>query len=130
MNATSNQGSNVSNATTAPTSPLFPILLSGATGAAVAEAQKLLKNQGYYQGQIDGDFGMMTRDAIVAFQRANSLTIDGKVGAQTWQKLQELSLQASLHEESLDSGGNTVEPLPNPIASIFIPTNNPPKAST
>ncbi|MBD2188529.1 peptidoglycan-binding domain-containing protein [Pseudanabaena mucicola] len=130
MDATSNQGSSVSNSTTAPTSSLLPILLSGATGTAVAQAQQLLKNQGYYQGQVDGDFGMKTRDAIVAFQRANSLTIDGKVGAQTWQKLQELAPQISLNEESLDSVDNTKEPFPKPIASIFIPTSNPSKAST
>jgi peptidoglycan hydrolase-like protein with peptidoglycan-binding domain len=129
MDTTSNQGSNVSNATTPPTSPLFPILLPGSTGEAVAEAQKLLKEQGYYQGQVDGDFGMITRDAIVAFQRANSLTIDGKVGAQTWQKLKELALSA-LNEESLDSAANIAEPLPNPIASIFIPKSNSPKTST
>ena len=66
----------------------LPTLLLGSKGAAVTQAQQLLKAKGYYQGRIDGDFGMVTRDAIAAFQRANGLTVDGKVGEQTWKKLQ------------------------------------------
>jgi peptidoglycan hydrolase-like protein with peptidoglycan-binding domain len=76
-------------ATSQPTATnALPTLLPGSKGAAVAQAQQLLKAKGYYQGRIDGDFGMGTRDAIASFQRANGLTVDGKVGEQTWKKLQ------------------------------------------
>ncbi len=68
--------------------PTLPTLLPDAQGAPVAQAQQLLKAKGYYDGIVDGVFGIKTRDAIVAFQRANGLTIDGKVGEKTWQKLQ------------------------------------------
>ncbi len=77
-----------SSATSLPTPNSLPTLLPGSQGAAVTKAQQLLKVKGYYQGRIDGDFGASTRDAIAAFQRANDLTIDGKVGEQTWKKLQ------------------------------------------
>ena len=71
-----------------PPSVALPTLLIGSQGASVAQAQQLLKAKGYYDGSIDGDFGIKTRDAIAAFQRANGLTVDGKVGEKTWQKLQ------------------------------------------
>jgi outer membrane murein-binding lipoprotein Lpp len=51
--------------------------------------QKALKNAGYYQGMIDGKAGRKTRRAIRAFQRANNLPVDGKVGKNTWMLLKE-----------------------------------------
>ncbi|HBC43380.1 MAG TPA: hypothetical protein DCZ88_16230 [Pseudanabaena sp.] len=76
------------NPPTTSVSKTLPTLLLGSQGQSVAQAQQFLKAKGYYQGRIDGDFGAGTRDAIIAFQRANGLTVDGKIGAQTWQKLQ------------------------------------------
>ena len=35
----------------------------------------------------DGDFGPVTKQAVVAFQKANSLVVDGLVGKQTWDQL-------------------------------------------
>lgn len=49
--------------------------------------QTLLKDKGYYQGDIDGVIGPATRAAIKKFQRDNGLSADGKVGPQTWEKL-------------------------------------------
>jgi len=49
--------------------------------------QQALKNAGYYQGNVDGKIGSQTRQAIQAFQRDNSLGVDGVVGRQTWTKL-------------------------------------------
>jgi peptidoglycan hydrolase-like protein with peptidoglycan-binding domain len=67
--------------------PAMPTLLQGAKGTYVMQAQQLLKDKGYYQGRIDGDFGNGTKTAIAAFQKANGLVTDGKVGAKTWGKL-------------------------------------------
>jgi murein L,D-transpeptidase YcbB/YkuD len=50
--------------------------------------QKALKSAGYDIGEIDGKIGPRTREAISTFQKANGLTPDGKVGNQTWAKLQ------------------------------------------
>jgi len=96
----------------------LPTLLPGSKGAAVTQAQQLLKAKGYYQGRIDGDFGMVTRDAIAAFQRANGLTVDGKVGEQTWKKLQAPAIA-------------DVKPLePTLVIDIVRPTSSEPTPTT
>lgn len=48
------------------------------------QIQSALKNAGYYTGNIDGKIGRMTVKAIKAFQKDSNLTVDGKVGKQTW----------------------------------------------
>ncbi|MFA5410513.1 MAG: peptidoglycan-binding domain-containing protein [Candidatus Omnitrophota bacterium] len=53
------------------------------------DVQIALRNAGYNPGAIDGRMGRQTRDAIRAFQRANNLSVDGKVGKQTWSLLKE-----------------------------------------
>ncbi len=49
--------------------------------------QSQLKNNGFYQGKIDGIAGINTYNAIINFQRANNLTPDGMVGNSTFNKL-------------------------------------------
>ncbi|MCM8800654.1 MAG: peptidoglycan-binding protein [Candidatus Omnitrophica bacterium] len=53
----------------------------------VRDIQIALKNAGFNPGAIDGKMGRQTRQAIEAFQRANNLTVDGKVGKETWDLL-------------------------------------------
>lgn len=50
----------------------------------VKNIQTALKNAGYNPGVIDGKKGKQTKDAIKAFQKANNLAVDGKVGKGTW----------------------------------------------
>ena len=58
-------------------------LKEGSTGSAVRTLQTRLKALGYYTGEIDGDFGQGTEDAVRYFQRVNGLTVDGKAGSAT-----------------------------------------------
>lgn len=51
---------------------------------SIKNIQTALKNAGYDPGLIDGRMGRQTKDAIKAFQRANNLAVDGKVGKETW----------------------------------------------
>ena len=68
--------------------PTPPSLQRGFKGSdAVRTVQKRLKELGYYNGSADGDFGPATEAAVKAFQRANGLTADGKVGKQTLAKM-------------------------------------------
>ena len=68
--------------------PTPPSLQRGFTGSdAVRAVQKRLKELGYYKGSADGDFGPATEEAVKAFQRANGLTVDGKVGQKTLAKM-------------------------------------------
>jgi peptidoglycan hydrolase-like protein with peptidoglycan-binding domain len=111
----------------------LPTLLPGSKGAAVTQAQQLLKDKGYYQGRIDGDFGVGTRDAIADFQRANGLTIDGKVGEQTWKKLQAPAIADATPPVGVveivrppSAPPTSVTPSSIPIPSIFVPSQTTP----
>jgi peptidoglycan hydrolase-like protein with peptidoglycan-binding domain len=105
----------------------LPTLLPGSKGAAVSQAQQLLKDKGFYKGRIDGDFGVGTRDAIAAFQRANGLTIDGKVGEQTWKKLQAPVIVDATSPVTFVEIVRPSSPTPTPVSSsptpsIFVPS--------
>ena len=60
-----------------------PLLRNGSTGQAVTDLQARLATLGYYSGEIDGQFGPGTRDAVVLFQQENNLVADGLVGSET-----------------------------------------------
>lgn len=49
--------------------------------------QRLLKQLGYYRGNVDGSFGGGTRDAVEDFQAERGLEADGVVGKNTWNEL-------------------------------------------
>lgn len=51
---------------------------------ATKQVQTALKNAGFYTGNVDGRMGKKTRDAVKAFQKANNLTVSGKVSKKTW----------------------------------------------
>lgn len=53
----------------------------------IKQIQCLLEYLGYDPGVIDGANGPNTRDAVKAFQAAESLTVDGVVGVQTGKAL-------------------------------------------
>jgi len=55
----------------------------------VKDIQLALRNAGYDPGPVDGRMGRKTREAIRAFQRANNLSADGRVGKDTWAMLKE-----------------------------------------
>ncbi len=55
----------------------------------VKQVQVALQNAGYNPGSIDGRKGKQTKEAIKAFQKANNLKSDGKVGKKTWDLLKE-----------------------------------------
>lgn len=59
----------------------------GSQGDVVSQIQTKLKNWGYYDGNIDGDYGPKTTESIRLFQRRNGLTIDGAASTRTLQAL-------------------------------------------
>lgn len=74
-------------APTAAVVPDMPMLYRGCTGDAVKTLQDKLNALGYNSGSVDGIFGAKTYAAVTAFQKANSLGVDGIVGPLTWAKL-------------------------------------------
>ncbi|MDD4979862.1 MAG: peptidoglycan-binding domain-containing protein [Candidatus Omnitrophica bacterium] len=53
----------------------------------IKQIQVALTNAGYNPGSVDGRMGKQTREAIRAFQKANNLSPDGKMGNKTWDLL-------------------------------------------
>lgn len=63
------------------------LVRSGSKGSNVISLQKELKAAGINPGPIDGEFGAKTKAAVMKYQRAHHLEVDGVVGAKTWSAL-------------------------------------------
>ena len=71
---------------TTPSNPqeaTYTTLRLGSTGTAVKNLVTELKNQGYYTGDITSSYTTAVQRAVVAFQTAKGLTVDGIAGNQT-----------------------------------------------
>lgn len=55
----------------------------GSTGSAVSALQENLSALGYYDGDVTGHYGTLTKAAVLAFQKAKGLTADGIAGTRT-----------------------------------------------
>lgn len=79
----------------APPAVSHPYLMLGARGDDVVKLQRILIAKGFLQAKDksgssndDGIFGPMTRNAVLAYQKARpDLDDDGKVGTYTWEAL-------------------------------------------
>ena len=86
----------------------------GSGGQEVVQIQRRLQALGHYAGPLDGDFGGGTEAAVKAFQRNENLTVDGKVGPQTWAYLlpkEEIQLFTKLHVLSKVHNANVLKAL-------------------
>ena len=59
----------------------------GDTGNQVKNLQNNLKKLGYFKGEATGEFGNVTKQAVINFQKAYSLTADGIAGSKTLAKI-------------------------------------------
>ena len=108
-------------------------LTLGSRGERVALIQQRLKEWGYYTGDVDGVYGRRTYSAVVAFQRKNGLSADGRVGSQTAKALGVPltgSISAALYRESelsllarLVSGEARGEPYVGQVAVAAVVLN-------
>ncbi|MFW9258812.1 peptidoglycan-binding protein [Nostoc sp. CALU 546] len=65
----------------------YPTLSQGNTGAAVTRLQQRLRQLGYFNANPTGNFGQITKDAVIAFQRSYRISANGIVNRQTWNAL-------------------------------------------
>ena len=64
-------------------------LKRGSISNYVCIAQDDLNTLGFSTGGLDGIFGKLTQNAVIAYQRRKGLVADGIVGCNTWRALQE-----------------------------------------
>ncbi|WP_100405690.1 C40 family peptidase [Bacillus solitudinis] len=61
----------------------------GSSGAEVSNLQSRLRSLGLFSQEPTGYYGTVTEQAVKAFQRKQGLTVDGVVGQQTLQRINE-----------------------------------------
>jgi peptidoglycan hydrolase-like protein with peptidoglycan-binding domain len=64
-----------------------PSLRVGSHGSQVLALQQRLTSLGYWLGGLDGAFGDLTRQAVVAIQKVAGLSRDGICGPLTWSRV-------------------------------------------
>jgi peptidoglycan hydrolase-like protein with peptidoglycan-binding domain len=90
--------------TTAPPDPAADGKLElGEGGQAVLALQQRLVDLGYWMGSADGNYGQLTRQAVMAFQKAEGLGRDGVAGPITQERL------AGAGRQSSRAGGTGLE---------------------
>ncbi len=78
------EAGNIMQVTLDPNEPTAePVLRVGSTGDEVTELQTRLKELGYYSGDVDGQYGNGTKEAVRLFQQQNGLDADGLFGGDT-----------------------------------------------
>ena len=90
----------------------------GFQGDAVRTVQRKLKELGFYTGSIDGDFGKETEKAVKAFQKANGLSADGKVGEQTLKKLNDKNAKTAKQANATAKPKATATPRPTATPNL------------
>ena len=78
----------------------FELLSLGDSGDRVAEIQKLLIEQGYLTTFADGDYGPITEQAVIDFQKAVGLSESGIVDGETYSKLIEQTVDTGTVKEA------------------------------
>lgn len=72
---------------TDPVPDFLPDLEIGNKGLMVLLAQTALRCKGYYKGNLDGDFGKKTYDAVRQFREDNYMTGDTIIDKETYKFL-------------------------------------------
>jgi len=99
-----------------PTPTVTPsVIRKGEHSDRVTAVQERLRELGFYTGEIDGQFGSGTQEAVRLFQRQNGLDIDGIIGNQT--------LTAMMDE---NAASIIITPTPDPATlPVLVNRDNP-----
>jgi len=107
-----NSDSNNNSSDDSASGTLSASLRKGSSGSEVLSVQTKLKALGYYTKSLDGNFGSGTLAAVLAFQKANGLKVDGIVGSGTYGKLFSSSaVSAGSSDDTSGSDTSTTESL-------------------
>lgn len=83
----------------------------GDSGPVVKQIQTGLKAAGYFGGQVDGKYSLLTRQAVISFQKSVGLKADGVVEAKTYKALIGKEIQGNVSEppvQKLDKNANKI----------------------
>ncbi|MEO0410120.1 MAG: peptidoglycan-binding protein, partial [Cyanobacteria bacterium P01_A01_bin.135] len=100
--------------TVVPTADNPNVLKRGNQGVAVTDLQRALANAGYFSGPVTGFYGSLTEGAVITFQQANGLVVDGIAGPIT---LAELAVDNSAPDVALVPVAQTVVTTVQPAAA-------------
>ena len=64
-----------------------PVVKEGTAGEHVTKVQTLLKEKGFYFGEVTGECDSITVEAIKRFQESEGILVDGICGPQTYRRL-------------------------------------------
>lgn len=92
-------------------------LQMGSEGSTVRSLQTKLKSLGYYTGSVDGSFGEGTKNAVIAFQKANNISADGKAGSATLNLI--YSGDAKTAAQARRTNTPKPKPTPKPTAKPY-----------
>lgn len=110
-------------------SPTPSMLSSGASGEEVKRMQQRLKDLGFYTGEIDGDFGKGTKNAVMIFQKQHDLEADGIAGSLTLSKLYSDAARQIVITPAPEAVQVLADSLPllvnkdKPVGADFIPSD-------
>ena len=102
-------------ATITPSPTPYSILSRGDRGEEVKRLQRRLNELHYNAGTADGVFGKQTREAVIAFQKANGLKTDGVAGPATQKILYESTSVVTARPTATASPTPTVVPGPTAV---------------
>ena len=109
-----------------------PAMSLHSRGSHVQALQERLNHAGFNAGAVDGDFGWGTRRAVMNFQRANGLEVDGVAGPSTIGKLLNLSTSNSTGDrfEMNSTRPNRAATGAPPVFSAIDPSPSPNNTSS
>ena len=102
-------------ATITPSPTPYSILSKGDRGEEVKRLQRRLNELHYNAGTADGVFGKQTREAVIAFQKANGLKTDGVAGPATQKILYESTSVVTARPTATASPTPTAVPGPTAV---------------
>ncbi|MTI66374.1 MAG: hypothetical protein FH753_07210 [Firmicutes bacterium] len=80
----------------------YRLLKVGSRGSEVYKLQKTLNDKGFSAGTVDGIYGSITKRAVINFQKAKGLAVDGIAGKNTLTTLYNSSISRTSRSSSND----------------------------
>ena len=97
----------------------------GARGRAVRELQNQLTAAGYYEGPLDGIYGLGTQRAVLAFQEDQGFEPTGRLDNDTWEALEAYEAQTSEPGPASESTDGASSEAPAAPAADLPPVGEP-----